>query len=88
MTDETKAIIAGGYINSVLFLMGVFAGALVAGSHVATTMALGSAAVAVLHYGQRLTDPYAAKPWTLWSHMASVALAVSGALVLLWGYWL
>lgn len=85
MTDETKAIIAGGYINCALFLAGVFTAGLVAGNHVVTVLALASAALAVIHYSASILK---SGGWAFYSHVASNALAVIAALVLIHGYFL
>lgn len=78
-------LIAGGMINSALFLMGVFAASLVEGNHVVTVLALLSCGLAVLHYdasigGERL------RPVALALHYTSNALAIVAALVLVIGY--
>lgn len=84
MTDETKAILAGGYINCALFLAGVFSASLVVGNHIATALAILSCGLAVLHYDAQMGDQ--PRPAFV-LHLASNAAAVVGAVILLWGYW-
>ena len=80
-------LIAGGMINSALFLMGVFAASLVEGNHAATVLALVSCGLAVLHYDASLGRP-SLQRMALTLHFASNASAVVDALVLVVGYFI
>lgn len=85
MTDETKFVIAGGLINAALFLVGVFVAGLVAGNHVVVVLALANVGLTVAHYGASLAK---SDGWAFYAHIASNALAVVAAMVLIRGYWL
>jgi len=78
-------LIAGGMINSALFLMGVFAASLVEGNHVVTVLALVSCGLAVLHYTASLVEAHVL---AISLHYVSNLLAVVGALVLVVGYFI